>query len=244
MTEEPREMKSSFEEIRQTDENGQEWWNSRKLARILGYDKYWNFERLVDKVALYLQRDKGLNLKEYIVETDDVITLGNGGSRIVKSLLLSHTACLAICMNADQRKPMTSVGKDYFMGMLKSDEALTAIQSNMLVYRSSRGRVQVDVIFNNETFWLSQQRMAQLFGVTFQDISYHLQQISDSGEIHLSECIKKILNPSDNSSVDYLTVYNLDVVIAVGYRVNSYEATQFRIWASNRIRHSCLTLTN
>lgn len=236
MTEQPKEMNSPFEEIKQTDAEGREWWNSRQLARILGYDKYWNFERLVDKVATYLQRDKGLKLNEHIVVTEDTISLGNGGVRIVKSMLLSRTACVAVCMNADQRKPMASVGKEYFGNSLSAEEALTAVQSNMLVYRSSRGRVQVDVIFNNDTFWLTRERMAQLFSVTPQNISYHIQQISESGEVHLSEACKKILQTSDNSSVDDLLVYNLDVVIAVGYRVNSYEATQFRIWATSVLK--------
>lgn len=232
----PEEMKNPFEEIKQTDDEWQEWWNSRQLARVLGYSKYWNFERLIEKVSEYLQRDKGLNLNEHFVEVDDTIILGNSGARKVKSLLMSRTACLSICMNADQRKPMVSLGKQYFADKLTDKETLTALESNMLVYRSSRGKVQVDVIFNNETFWLSRERMAILFGVTPQNISYHIQQISETGEVHLSEACKKVLQTSDNSSVDDLIVYNLDVVIAVGYRVNSYEATQFRIWATGILK--------
>lgn len=63
-----------------------------------------------------------------------------------------------------------------------------------------------------------------MFGVTQQDISHHLQQIDESGEIHLSDTIRKIRIPSDKWSGEVM-MYNLDVVIAVGYRVNSYEAT-------------------
>ena len=73
--------------------------------------------------------------------------------------------------------------------------------------------------------------MSELFAVTVQDISYHLIQINDSGELQLSTAIKKILNPSDNCEDPGSILYNLDAIIAVGYRVNSYEATQFRIWA-------------
>lgn len=232
----PEEMKNPFEEIKQTDAEGREWWNSRQLARVLGYSKYWNFERLIEKVSEYLQRDKGLHLKEHLMEVDDTVTLGNSGARKVKSLLLSRTACLAICMNADQRKPMVSVGKQYFADRLSDKEALTAVESNMLVYRSSRGKVQVDVIFNNETFWMSQQRMAQLFGVEVSTINYHIHQIEESGEVHVSEAIRKIRIPSEQCSADGVYVYNLDVVIAVGYRVNSYEATQFRIWATGILK--------
>jgi hypothetical protein len=72
--------------------------------------------------------------------------------------------------------------------------------------------------------------MSELFNVTIQDISYHLLQINDTGELQLSTAIKKILNPSDNCDEQGVLLYNLDAIIAVGYRVNSYEATQFRIW--------------
>ena len=73
--------------------------------------------------------------------------------------------------------------------------------------------------------------MSELFNVTIQDISYHLLQINDTGELQLSTAVKKILNPSDNCDEQGVLLYNLDAIIAVGYRVNSYEATQFRIWA-------------
>ena len=61
----PEEMLSPFEAIKETDGEGREWWNSRKLARLMGYQKYWNFERLMDKVATFLQQEKGLDLKEH-----------------------------------------------------------------------------------------------------------------------------------------------------------------------------------
>lgn len=96
-------------------------------------------------------------------------------------------------------------------------------------------KAQVQVIFDTDTFWLSQQRMAELFGVTVPTINYHLDQIDKSGEIHLSDAIRKIRIPSDKWSGEVL-MYNLDVVIAVGYRVNSYEATQFRIWATGVLK--------
>lgn len=74
-----------------------------------------------------------------------------------------------------------------------------------------------------------------MFGVTVPTINYHLDQIDKSGEIHLSDAIRKIRIPSDKWSGEVL-MYNLDVVIAVGYRVNSYEATQFRIWATGVLK--------
>ncbi|MBO6310218.1 MAG: virulence RhuM family protein [Oribacterium sp.] len=114
---------------------------------------------------------------------------------------------------------------------MTSKELATSVEGNVLIYRSSTGKVNVSVLFSNETFWLSQKRMADLFAVTIPDITYHLKQLNESGEVQLSEAIKKILIPSDNCDEQGVMMYNLDAIIAVGNRVNSYEATQFRIWA-------------
>ena len=199
------ELQSPFEQLREVDADGKEWWNSRKLARLMGYMKYWNFERLMDKVATFLQQEKGLDLKEHMVEIEEMAQLNNGGYRQVTSFLLSRTA--------------------------DSKELATSFEGNVLIYRTSTGKVNVSVLFNNDTFWLSQKRMSELYNVTIQDISYHLIQINDSGELQLSTAIKKVLIPSDNCDDTGTILYNLDAIIAVGYRVNSYEATQFRIWA-------------
>ena len=227
----PEEMKSPFDDIKEVDAEGHEWWNSRKLARLMGYMKYWNFERLMDKVATFLQQEKGLDLKEHMVEIEEMAQLNNGGYRQVTSFLLSRTACVAIAMNADKKKPITKVAQDYFTQKMDSKELATSFEGNVLIYRTSTGKVNVSVLFNNDTFWLSQKRMSELYNVTIQDISYHLIQINDSGELQMSTAIKKVLIPSDNCDDTGTILYNLDAIIAVGYRVNSYEATQFRIWA-------------
>ncbi len=232
----PQELQSPFETIKETDSEGREWWNSRKLARLLGYQKYWNFERLINKITPFLQKEKGLDLKEHIVEIEEMAQLHNSGYRKVTSVLLSRTACLAIVMNADQKKPLVKAAKDYFTNKMTSTDLATSIEGNVLMYKSSTGKVNVTVVFNNETFWLSQKRMAELFGVSVQDISYHLIQISESGELQLSTAIKKILIPSDNCDDQGVLMYNLDAIIAVGYRVNSYEATQFRRWATEILK--------
>ena len=227
----PSEMQNPFEAIKEQDTEGREWWNSRRLARLMGYMKYWNFERLMDKVATFLQQEKGLDLKEHMVEIEEMAQLNNGGWRQVKSIKLSRTACTAIALNANQKKPIVKAAKEYFTSKMSSTELATSVEGNVLIYRSSTGQVNVSVLFSNETFWLSQKRMAELFNVTIQDISYHLIQLNETGEVQLSAAIKKILNPSDNCEDTGTILYNLDAIIAVGYRVNSYEATQFRIWA-------------
>ena len=227
----PEEMQSPFDAIKEVDGEGREWWNSRKLARLMGYQKYWNFERLMDKVATFLQQEKGQDLKDHMVEIEEMAKLGAGTTRQVKSMILSRTACLAIATNADQKKPLVRAAKEYFTEGMTSTELAMSLEGNVLIYRSSTGRVNVSVLFSNETFWLSQKRMSELFNVTIPDITYHLKQLDESGEVHLSEAIKKILIPSEKWDEQGVLMYNLDAIIAVGYRVNSYEATQFRIWA-------------
>ena len=232
----PQELQSPFETIKETDSEGREWWNSRKLARLLGYQKYWNFERLINKVTPFLQKEKGLDLKEHIVEIEEMAQLHNSGYRKVTSVLLSRTACLAIVMNADQKKPLVKAAKDYFTNKMTSTDLATSIEGNVLMYKSSTGKVNVTVVFNNETFWLSQKRMAELFNVAISTINYHLSEIEKSGEVQLSESIRKIRIPSDNCDDQGVLMYNLDAIIAVGYRVNSYEATQFRRWATEVLK--------
>lgn len=232
----PKEMLSPFDSIKETDSEGREWWNSRKLAKLLGYQKYWNFERLLDKVTPFLQKEKGVELKEHVVEIEEMTQLGLGTARMVKSFMLSRTACLAIVSNADYRKPLVKAAKSYFIDNMNSTDLATSVEGNVLIYRSTTGKVNVTVIYNNDTFWLSQKRMAELFDVSVPTINYHLQQIDESGEVHLSEAIRKIQIPSEKWTEGAVLMYNLDAVIAVGYRVNSYEATQFRRWATEVLK--------
>ena len=228
---EPEEMQSPFDSIKEVDAEGCEWWNSRKLARLTGYQKYWNFERLMEKVATFLQQEKGLDLKEHMVEIEEMAKLGAGTTRQVKSMKLSRTACLAIASNADQKKPLVKAAKEYFTEGMTSKELATSVEGNVLIYRSSTGKVNVSVMFSNENLWLSQRRMSELYNVDVSTINYHLKQLDESGEVHLSEVIRKIQIPSEKWDEQGVLMYNMDAIIAVGYRVNSYEATQFRIWA-------------
>ena len=225
------EIQSPFDSIKEVDAEGREWWNSRKLARLMGYMKYWNFERLMNKVAVFLQQEKGLDMKEHMVEIEEMAKLGSGTSRQVTSFLLSRTACVAIALNADKKKPITKIAQDYFTQKMDSKALTTGFEGNVLIYRTSTGKVNVSVLFNNDTFWMSQRRMSELFSVDVSTINYHLRQLDETGEVHLSEAIRKIPILSDKWDEQGVLLYNLDAIIAVGYRVNSYEATQFRIWA-------------
>lgn len=228
------ELQSPFDQLREVDGEGKEWWNSRKLARVMGYGKYWNFERVLAKAQAWVSQ-KGYSLAEHFVEIKEMAELGSGATRKVISLNLSRVACMAVAMNADAKKAMVKVARDYFSQTMTPEVMEKSMESTIILYRGAKGKAQVQVIFDTDTFWLSQQRMAELFGVTVPTINYHLNQIDKSGEIHLSGAIRKIRIPSDKRSGEVL-MYNLDVVIAVGYRVNSYEATQFRIWATGVLK--------
>jgi len=112
-------------------------------------------------------------------------------------------------------------------------------ESNVLFYTSPQGKVRVEVIFQQESFWLTLNRIAELFGTSKQLVSYHLRNIFESKELDRSRTVKEHLTvqrEGDREVSRRLDYYSLDAVIAVGYRVNSYEATQFRIWATDTLK--------
>jgi len=112
-------------------------------------------------------------------------------------------------------------------------------KSQFLIYQAENGAVRIDVRFENETIWLTQQHMADLFQTTQQNISLHLQNIYAEGELRPEATHKDFLSvrhEGDREVQRRLDFYNLDAIISVGYRVKSRVATQFRIWATQRLR--------
>ena len=111
--------------------------------------------------------------------------------------------------------------------------------SQFLLYTAPDGAVKVDVFFKDETVWLTQKALAELFGVKVPAINKHLRNIFDSGELRRAATVSKMemVRPEGARAVAReVEFYNLDAIIAVGYRVNSYQATQFRIWATKTLR--------
>jgi len=109
-------------------------------------------------------------------------------------------------------------------------------QNQFLLYTAPDGAVKVEVFFKDETVWLTQKALAELFGVKVPAINKHLKNIFASGEL-AEESVISILETTAADGKNYPTrYYNLDAIIAVGYRVNSYQATQFRIWATRTLR--------
>ena len=106
----------------------------------------------------------------------------------------------------------------------------------ILFYNTAQGNTQMEVFFEDETFWLSQKKMGDLFGVDVRTINEHLQNIFAYGELDKDSVIR-IFRITASDGKHYNTqFYNLDAIIAVGYRVNSYQATQFRIWATQTLK--------
>ena len=112
------------------------------------------------------------------------------------------------------------------------------MHSNIILYTTDNGNVSVQVQYEDGTFWLTQKRMAELFGVEVPTVNYHLKEIFQTGEIQEDRTIRKIriVQKEGKRKVEReLDFYHLDAIIAVGYRVNSREATQFRIWATRTL---------
>lgn len=111
-----------------------------------------------------------------------------------------------------------------------------AIAGNVIVYQAENESVSTNVLFKDETFWMTQKDMAKLFDVNVPAISKHLKNIFESGELVISAVISKMETTAEDGKIYQTNFYNLDAIIAVGYRVNSKKATQFRIWATGVLR--------
>ena len=111
-----------------------------------------------------------------------------------------------------------------------------AITGNVIVYQAENESISTNVLFKDETFWMTQKDMAKLFDVNIPAISKHLKNIFESGELVISAVISKMETTAEDGKIYQTNFYNLDAIIAVGYRVNSKKATQFRIWATGVLR--------
>jgi len=112
-------------------------------------------------------------------------------------------------------------------------------QSNFLIYTGNDGKVNVEVFLKDETVWLTQKAIGLLFGIKSHTITYHLKEIYKSGELEEMATTRKIRAVQIEGKREVtreLDFFNLDAIISVGYRVNSYQATQFRIWATKTLK--------
>ena len=116
------------------------------------------------------------------------------------------------------------------------------MNNDVVIYQSNDGLVKMEAIVDasNETVWATQKAMAELFGVTVPNISYHFKRIFSSGELEPEMVIKEILITAQSGvrgvSEEKIRYYNLDAILSLGYRVNSVQATAFRKWATSTNR--------
>ena len=108
--------------------------------------------------------------------------------------------------------------------------------NNILIYVSKDGNVKVDVNFQNDDIWMSQEVMANLYGTTKNNISMHLNNIFKEEELIKDSVVKVFLTTANDGKKYNILHYNLDAIIAVGYRINSKKATEFRIWATTVLK--------
>lgn len=108
--------------------------------------------------------------------------------------------------------------------------------TEFLLYTDPNGKVKVEVILHNETVWLTQKAISALFDVNVPAISKHMKNIFESGELQESSVISILETTASDGKKYQVQYYNLDAIISVGYRVNSRQATQFRIWATNTLK--------
>jgi hypothetical protein len=108
--------------------------------------------------------------------------------------------------------------------------------SEILLYQTEDGQLKIQVRLENETVWLTQADMVELFQTTKQNISLHIKNIFDDGELDENSVVKEYLTTAADGKNYRIKHYNLDVIISVGYRVKSLRGTQFRIWATERLR--------
>ncbi len=111
--------------------------------------------------------------------------------------------------------------------------------TEFLFYTTPNGNIKVEVFLYDENLWLNQKKIAELFGVEVPTISYHIKQIYESWELSQNSTIRNFLTVQKEGNRDIsrdIEFYNLDMIISIGYRVNSSQATQFRIWATERLK--------
>ena len=106
----------------------------------------------------------------------------------------------------------------------------------ILVYAAEDGRLKIDVRLENESVWLTQAHLAELFQTTVPNISMHLRNIFEEGELPRDSIFKEFLTTAADGKKYATKFYNLDAIISVGYRIKSVVATRFRIWATQKLR--------
>ena len=108
-------------------------------------------------------------------------------------------------------------------------------QSDILIYQTENGETKIEVRLENETVWLTQKLMAELFQTSIPNINMHIKNVFEEGELRTDSVIKDFLITASDGKQYKTKFYNLDMIISVGYRIKSHIATHFRQWATQRL---------
>ncbi|WP_353139594.1 RhuM family protein [Pseudopedobacter sp.] len=108
--------------------------------------------------------------------------------------------------------------------------------SEIIIYQTSDNQTQIDVKFENETVWLSQAQLVQLYQTSKANVSEHIKHIFEEGELNKEAVVRKFRTTASDGKNYNVEHYNLDMIISLGYRIKSSIATSFRIWATQRLK--------
>ena len=224
-----------FDNIRHTDENSNEYWMARELSTAIGYKDFRNFKGLIEKARILCAQNNA-KVEDHFVETTEMVELGSGANRSVPSYRLTRYACLLISMCANSKKSQALTALQYFSGKQEISKGVELYTDTDIVFFSDpEGNLRVLLFFDGESVWTTQKRIAEIFQVDVRTVSYHIGQIFDTGELNKYSVVRKDWITAADGKPYETMLYNLDVIIAVGYRVNSYKATRFRQWATNTL---------
>lgn len=188
-------MNNVFENIKHIDETGQEYWSARELAAVIGYADYRNFNKIIDK-AICLCKQNGMSVGDHFVEANEMVTIGSGAQRKQKSYHLSRYACLLVSMSLSSKKEMALPALEYFSGkqnvMLDSSQSVDAYTNTDIVFFSDpEGKLRVELVFDGDTVWTTQKRITEIFQVDVRTVSYHINEILESGELNKYSVVQK-----------------------------------------------------
>lgn len=120
--------------------------------------------------------------------------------------------------------------------MKKSEDRLHMVENEILIYQTEDGQTKIDVKFEDETVWLTQAQLCELYQTSKSNISEHIKHIFEEGELEENSVVRKFRTTAADGK-NYNTIhYNLDMIISLGYRVKSKIATNFRRWATERLK--------
>ena len=115
-------------------------------------------------------------------------------------------------------------------------EHMNKTDNNIVIYQSEDGKVHLDVVYNEETMWLTQQQLCELYQTSKSNVSEHIKHIFEDEELNESSVVRKFRTTASDGKTYEVNHYNLDMILSLGYRVRSITATRFRQWATERLK--------